>query len=1122
MIAFATPTVTDVVAKWRYPWNGLVDITCKVSGLSGTANGLRFYVAAVMPDSGSAKRLSHYWIVKDGEKLTDSSVSANGDYRLLWDAKADLGAVRYTNMVVRVTFGGNHDKVQLWEGGPYWATTNIGAEKPEDYGYYFWWGDTVGYKRENGKWVASDGSNSNFSIGEINTPTYGKSDSALRSEGWITSDGVLAPEHDAAHVHWGGDWRMPTDQELDDLCYNKCDWEWTTQNGVNGYVVRGRGEYASNSIFLPCAGYGSGTWLGDSGSFGYYWSSVPFSGISDYSLDLHFYSGGHFTYDNHRGVGESVRPVQAEVIGGEGGGASLFTEDDSVPFLLDTDEPLLTVPITYDSSWVGGRSDAMVIIAHDGEEIKRTTGEGEFDWMPTAAGKHTLTYTTYINGVAQDEVYTATVFKDWKYTVEDGKATIVATTQTSGDVVIPSEIDGYPVVGLQNGLFSECSGLTSITMPNSVTDISGILSGVLEQNDWILMEDESDDDGVVYRSNDIDHDSSTHMTMTVNGPCEFSFDWKVSSEGGWDWLNWYLNGSWQSEISGDQAWQTVTYSLPEGEHTIKWEYSKDGIVDNGSDCGWVRVARTVASLFDGCENLRRVTLPIALKDVVSFEGCPEDLEIVYTEPEPVVISSITYQNLRGATHTNPDSYQEGTLVSFSNPSGVTGYTFTGWTPSQILPSDTGDKVVTANWEWTPQDAVVDASITGWDSVTVKADWVKTELEQKFGIGKKEAFIAKFGDDLTSAMTKKTGKRDIDGNELLVWHDYVAGTDPTDVNSTFKAIIDIQDGKPVISWEPDLNSEGEERVYTVHGKENLSDIWHSPITALDHFFKVDVFLPHDVTVTLNVGDDASVAPISVRFGQPVGELPTPTREGYNFLGWFTASEGGVAVTPETVVTANMTIYARWELQDTRAKVQLWEGGPYWATTNIGAEKPEDYGYYFWWGDTVGYKRENDKWVASDGSNSNFSFGWDTCPTMEKSNSTLQSEGWITADGVLAPEHDAAQTHWGGEWRMPTYQELNDLCYNKCDWEWTTQNGVNGYVVRGRGEYASNSIFLPCAGYGGGASLYNSGFNGFYRSSVPRSDSSRYSWDLYFYSGGHDTGNLSRYDGQSVRPVQGFTK
>ena len=74
-----------------------------------------------------------------------------------------------------VTHGSAIGKVQLWEGGPYWATTNIGAEKPEDHGYYFWWGDTVGYKRENDAWVASDGSSSNFSFEKKNTPTFGKS-----------------------------------------------------------------------------------------------------------------------------------------------------------------------------------------------------------------------------------------------------------------------------------------------------------------------------------------------------------------------------------------------------------------------------------------------------------------------------------------------------------------------------------------------------------------------------------------------------------------------------------------------------------------------------------------------------------------------------------------------------------------------------------------------------------------------------------------------------------------------------------------------------------------------------------------------------------------------------------
>jgi hypothetical protein len=310
--AFATtPTVTDVVAKQRYPWNGLVDITCKVSGIDETAGRLQFVVAAI--DSGNVRDVSHVWVVRNGENSSDLGVDANGDYRLLWDAKADLGQVLCDNMTVRVTVDEyKRDKVQLWSGGPYWATTNIGADKPWEYGYYFWWGDTVGYRRENNAWVASDGSSMNFSFGSSNTPTYNKGVSTLQSEGWIVSqDGtnVLAPEHDAAQVQWGGGWRMPTYQELYDLCYNKCDWTWTAMNGVNGCVVRGRGDYSSNSIFLPCAGLVSGTSLRDAGSFGYYWSSVP---SSDYYLAylLCFNSCYHYTYNGHRNAGQSVRPVQ--------------------------------------------------------------------------------------------------------------------------------------------------------------------------------------------------------------------------------------------------------------------------------------------------------------------------------------------------------------------------------------------------------------------------------------------------------------------------------------------------------------------------------------------------------------------------------------------------------------------------------------------------------------------------------------------------------------------------------------------------------------------------------------------------------------------------------------------
>ena len=207
----------------------------------------------------------------------------------------------------RVIFDAGHEGVQLWEGGPYWATTNIGAEKPEDYGLYFWWGDTTGHRPSGTKF------DFDFSSDNPTIYTCRKSISELKSAGWLTGSGVLAPEHDAAHVHWGGNWRIPTMQELGDL-NRKCDWTWTT-NGVNGYNVRGKGAYASECIFLPCAGYADGTSLGNVGSLGnagsngHYWSSVPRSNYS-HAWHLTFYSRNHFAYGCYYDNGQPVRPVQ--------------------------------------------------------------------------------------------------------------------------------------------------------------------------------------------------------------------------------------------------------------------------------------------------------------------------------------------------------------------------------------------------------------------------------------------------------------------------------------------------------------------------------------------------------------------------------------------------------------------------------------------------------------------------------------------------------------------------------------------------------------------------------------------------------------------------------------------
>ena len=217
--------------------------------------------------------------------------------------------------------GTGRTKVQLWKDGPYWAETNIGAKKPWESGYNFWWGDTVGYRwrgdtiglrRDGNGWVASDGSSSNFSFNQNNTPTDNKSFDTLKSEGWITAAGVLAPEHDAAHVQWGGRWRIPTKREWDDLL-NNCDWEWTTMNDVNGYLVKGRDAYASANIFLPCYVGGDTRFdLNDDGPYGIsgeYWSSVL--RCSGGAWHLCFESDSRFTGSISCGWGNFVRPLQS-------------------------------------------------------------------------------------------------------------------------------------------------------------------------------------------------------------------------------------------------------------------------------------------------------------------------------------------------------------------------------------------------------------------------------------------------------------------------------------------------------------------------------------------------------------------------------------------------------------------------------------------------------------------------------------------------------------------------------------------------------------------------------------------------------------------------------------------
>ena len=179
-----------------------------------------------------------------------------------------------------------------------WATFNVGASVPEDYGDYFAWGEVE--PKEEYNW-----SSYKYCKGTNKTMTKYCSSSSYGNNGFTDTKTVLDLEDDAATVNWGGEWRMPTDAELTEL-RTKCTWTWTEQNGVNGYRVTGPN---GNSIFLPAAGYVYDSSLRLAGSSGYYWSSSLDSSDPYYAYLVRFTSVNVYWTNDYRRYGFSVRPV---------------------------------------------------------------------------------------------------------------------------------------------------------------------------------------------------------------------------------------------------------------------------------------------------------------------------------------------------------------------------------------------------------------------------------------------------------------------------------------------------------------------------------------------------------------------------------------------------------------------------------------------------------------------------------------------------------------------------------------------------------------------------------------------------------------------------------------------
>lgn len=183
--------------------------------------------------------------------------------------------------------------------GILWATCNIGADTPEAYGDYFAWGETTA--KEDYSWLTYD-----YAFGSSRLTKYcTKSD--FGSNGFTDGLTTLLPEDDAAHVNWGGEWRMPTIYEMHELV-NNCNHTYDTQNGVEGHLFTAEN---GNKLFFPAAGKREDCVLYYEGMDGNFWSSTISIDSPTYARYFGFSSefSDMIEYDGWRCLGFSVRPV---------------------------------------------------------------------------------------------------------------------------------------------------------------------------------------------------------------------------------------------------------------------------------------------------------------------------------------------------------------------------------------------------------------------------------------------------------------------------------------------------------------------------------------------------------------------------------------------------------------------------------------------------------------------------------------------------------------------------------------------------------------------------------------------------------------------------------------------
>lgn len=335
------------------------------------------YFATMLPqDHKEGITVTLYTASKKAIKTIDNPVTFNrSTYKKLDNADEGL---EYTDLCEIVDLGLSVK----------WASCNIGASAPEEYGDWFAWGEVE--PKENYSWETYK-----WCMGSESTLTKYCPSADYGYDGFTDDKTVLDPEDDAATVNWGDGWRMPTTDEFSELV-DECTWEWTTLNGVYGAKFTSNKEgYTNNWIFLPAA-LSADT---SEGLFGDYWTSSLVT-YSPYFANYLFFNqfSNYYLNSYYRYGGRSVRPVYQKLV--HVTGVSVSPESATVSI----GEPLqLTAAITPDNA-----TDMGLEWSSSDESVATVSYAGVVTGI--AAGTVVITVTTVDGGYTAS--CTVTVEKD--------------------------------------------------------------------------------------------------------------------------------------------------------------------------------------------------------------------------------------------------------------------------------------------------------------------------------------------------------------------------------------------------------------------------------------------------------------------------------------------------------------------------------------------------------------------------------------------------------------------------------------------------------------------------------------------------------------------------------------